>query len=90
MTPQHFSIEQAPEDEQEIVARNAHLANLGITAIWFEKGSFDYVENILKLAKNELRYLGAMPDTKKEPLVDEPMATQAHNTLIEKVKHLFS
>ncbi len=58
MTPQHFSIEQAPENEQEIVVRNAHLASLGITPIWFEKGCFDYVESILRLAKNELRYRG--------------------------------
>jgi len=89
VTPQHFSIEQAPEDEQEIVARNAHLAHLGITAIWFEKGSFDYVESILRLAKNELRYLGAMPGSKEEPVVDEPTATQASSTLIEKFKNLF-
>jgi NAD-dependent SIR2 family protein deacetylase len=87
--PQHFSIEQAPEDEQEIVKRNAHLAHLGITAIWFEKGSFDYVESILRLAKNELRYMGAMPGSKEEPFVDEPTATQARNTLIEMLKHLF-
>lgn len=56
--PQHFSIEQAPEDEQKLVERNAQLSSLGITAIWFEKGCFDYVEDILKLAQNELRYRG--------------------------------
>ena len=48
-TISHFTIEQAPEDEQEIVERNACLANLGITAIWFEKEVFDYVESILRL-----------------------------------------
>jgi NAD-dependent SIR2 family protein deacetylase len=69
--PQHFSIEQAPEDEQELVNRNAHLARLGITAIWFEKGCFDYVENMLSLARNELRYRGAMPGTKKAPKLNE-------------------
>lgn len=87
---QHFSIEQAPEDEQEIVERNAHLAHLGITAIWFEKGAFDYVESILRLAKNELRYLGAIPGSKDETFVDEPTATRTRSTLIKKVKHLFS
>jgi hypothetical protein len=58
--PQHFSIEQAPEDEAMLVERNAQLARLGITAIWFEKGHFDYVEAILRHAKNELRYRGVM------------------------------
>jgi hypothetical protein len=65
LTQQHFTIEQAPEDEQKIVERNAYLANLGITVIWFEKGRFDYVESILKLARNELRYLGVMPAARK-------------------------
>jgi NAD-dependent SIR2 family protein deacetylase len=37
---QHFSIEQAPEDENELADRNAFLAKLSITAIWFEKGLF--------------------------------------------------
>lgn len=59
--PQHFSIEQAPEEEGNLADRNAQLANLGITAIWFEKGCYDYVENMLRLAKNELRYRGVMP-----------------------------
>lgn len=63
--PQHFSIEQAPEEEKELVKRNAQLANLGITAIWFEKGCFDYVENILRLARNELRYRGTIPGENK-------------------------
>jgi hypothetical protein len=54
--PQHFSIEQAPEDINELADRNAFLLNLGITAIWFEKGCFDYIESVLRLAKNELRY----------------------------------
>jgi hypothetical protein len=58
--PQHFSIEQVPKDEAMLVKRNAQLARLGITAIWFEKGHFDYVEAILRHAKNELRYRGVM------------------------------
>ena len=69
--PQHFSIEQAPEDEKKLVERNAQLAKLGITAIWFEKGRFDYVENILRLAKNELRYRGVMPGVKKASILNE-------------------
>jgi hypothetical protein len=67
--PQHFSIEQAPEDEQLLVERNAHLARLGITAIWFEKGCFNYVEAMLRLARNELRYRGIMPGTQKATIV---------------------
>ena len=42
-----------------------------ITAIWFEKGRFDYVENILRLAKNELRYRDGMSGAKKAPKQDE-------------------
>jgi NAD-dependent SIR2 family protein deacetylase len=61
MIPQHFVIEQAPETEQELVARNAYLLGLGITGIWFEKGQFQYVEDMLRLARNELRYRGVMP-----------------------------
>lgn len=63
--PPHFCIEQAPEEEAELVKRNAHLAGLGITAIWFEKDCFDYVEGILRNAKNELRYRGVIPGAKK-------------------------
>lgn len=69
--PQHFSIEQAPEDEEILIERNAQLARLGITAIWFEKGRFDYVENIFRLAKNELRYRGVMPGAKKASKLNE-------------------
>lgn len=59
--PQHFSIEQSPETEQELIDRNAYLARLGITGIWFEKGQYDYVEGMLRLARNELSYRGVIP-----------------------------
>lgn len=59
VVPQHFAIEQAPETEQALSDRNAYLANLGITGIWYEKGRFEYVEELLRLARNELRYRGA-------------------------------
>lgn len=59
--PQHFSIEQAPETEAELVERNAYLSRLGITGIWFEKDQYQYVEDMLRLARNELRYRGVMP-----------------------------
>lgn len=59
--PQHFSIEQAPEVEEELVERNAYLKSLGITPIWFERGCFDYVEGVLRQAKNELSHRGVFP-----------------------------
>lgn len=68
-TKQHFSIEQVPESLEETAQRNAELAKLGITPIWFEKARFELVENILSLAKNELRHRGVAP----QPLpVEEP------------------
>jgi NAD-dependent SIR2 family protein deacetylase len=60
-TKQHFSIEQAPESLEEIAQRNAELAKLGITPIWFEKDRYELVESILGLAKNELRHRGVAP-----------------------------
>lgn len=62
--PQHFSIEQAPEEIDKLADRNAYLERLGIAAIWFEKGCFDYVERVLELARNELRYDGLLPNSK--------------------------
>lgn len=68
-TKQHFSIEQVPENLEEIAQRNAELAKLGITPIWFEKDRYELVESILGLAKNELRHRGVAP----QPLpVEEP------------------
>lgn len=60
-TKQHFSIEQVPESLEEIAQRNAELAQLGITPIWFEKERYELVESILGLAKNELRHRGVAP-----------------------------
>ena len=62
-TKQHFSIEQAPESLEEIAQRNAELAKLGITPIWFEKECYELVESILGLAKNELRHRGVAPQS---------------------------
>lgn len=60
-TKQHFAIEQAPETLEAIAQRNAELAKLGITPIWFEKGRYELVESLLSLAKNELRHRGVPP-----------------------------
>jgi NAD-dependent SIR2 family protein deacetylase len=54
--PRHYSIEQAPEAIEVLRQRNADLAGLGVTAIWFEKGQFEYVDAVLRLARNEIRY----------------------------------
>lgn len=73
--PQHFAIEQAPETEQELSDRNAYLLRLGITGIWFEKGQFEYVEGMLRLARNELRYRGVIPgvaQNETKPVIDDP------------------
>ena len=73
--PQHFAIEQAPEGEQALGERNAYLLRLGITGIWFEKGEFEYVEAMLRLARNELRYRGVAPRLTvpvPAPLIEEP------------------
>lgn len=45
--------------------RNKYLLSFGITPIWFPKGSYDYVEQILRLARNELRYSGHEPVAQK-------------------------
>lgn len=66
---QHFSIEQAPETLEEIAQRNSELARLGITPIWFEKDRYEFVESILRLAKNELRHRGVAPQSLQ---IDEP------------------
>jgi hypothetical protein len=62
-TKQHFSIEQVPESLEEIAQRNAELAKLGITPIWFERERYELVESILSLAKNELRHRGVAPQS---------------------------
>lgn len=67
-TKQHFSIEQAPDSLEAIAQRNAELAKLGITPIWFEKERYELVENILGLAKNELRHRNVAP---QQAVVDD-------------------
>jgi hypothetical protein len=54
--PQHFSIEQCPANEASLISRTEYLLRLGITPIWFPAGEFDFVEGILRLARNELRH----------------------------------
>ena len=54
--PPHFSIEQAPTQLADLTARNIQLAQLGITAIWYPEKQYQFVDDILRLAKSELNF----------------------------------
>ncbi|MBI3521097.1 MAG: SIR2 family protein [Bacteroidetes bacterium] len=54
----HFTFEAMPETKKELEARNNYLAGIGIAAIWYPKGRYEYIEQMLRLALNELRYRG--------------------------------
>lgn len=69
--PQHFSIEQAPETEEELITRNSYLLSYGITAIWFERGYYERVENILRHLRNEIRYRRGSSESASVPKVQE-------------------
>jgi hypothetical protein len=84
--PQHFAVEQAPETEQELVSRNEYLLRLGITGIWFEKGQFYYVEDMLRLARNELRYKGVMPAAQTSASIEQERPYLRKPGLIGKLK----
>lgn len=70
--PQHFSLESIPENEAELIKRNQYLLSFGITPIWFPSGSYDYIEQILRLARNEIRYRGYSPGEKKS-IAEQPI-----------------
>jgi hypothetical protein len=57
--PQHFVLESCPENFEELINRNAFLAELGLTGIWFETKRYECLESILRLAQNELAYRDA-------------------------------
>jgi hypothetical protein len=57
--PQHFAIEQAPEQREALIARNSELLRLGITAIWYPKRQHEKVEAILRHARSELNSMNA-------------------------------
>jgi NAD-dependent SIR2 family protein deacetylase len=84
LIPQHFAIEEVPESEQALIDRNAYLLGLGVTGVWFESGLFEYVEAMLRLARNELRYRGVFPTLvagKVKPAVLDPARASAPNWL---------
>lgn len=57
--PQHFAIEQAPEQREALIARNSELLRLGITAIWYPNGQHEKVEPILRHARSALNSMSA-------------------------------
>ncbi|HJQ12287.1 MAG TPA: SIR2 family protein [Gemmatimonadaceae bacterium] len=88
---QHFSIEPAPETEIELIDRNAYLAQLGVTGIWFEHGQFECVEGMLRLARNELRYDGVhlRPAARKTHAVSPVSPRTRKSTWFDTVRSLF-
>lgn len=75
--PQHFSLESMPENTTELSERNAYLLSFGITPIWFPNKNYDYIEQILRLSRNEMRYRGCEPGEKREPIpIEEPVLTK--------------
>lgn len=54
--PPHFCIEQAPARLEDLTARNIELLRLGITAIWYPEKQYQFVDDILRLAKSELNF----------------------------------
>ncbi|MNN29743.1 hypothetical protein D3C81_1433600 [compost metagenome] len=54
--PQHFCIEQAPKDIEQLRTRNIELLQLGITPIWFPYKKYAHPEIILQCLRNELNY----------------------------------
>ncbi|MBT7336040.1 MAG: hypothetical protein HN856_16800 [Gammaproteobacteria bacterium] len=76
--PQHFSIEQLPDAEEDLVTRNAELLSLGMTAIWYESGQYHLVEEILRHARNEVTYLQGDIE-KHRPLPPTPESPEAHH-----------
>lgn len=57
--PQHFAIEQMPEQRDALIARNSELLRIGITAIWYPMGQYGKVEVLLRHARSELNYMKA-------------------------------
>ncbi|RDI28258.1 SIR2-like protein [Pseudacidovorax intermedius] len=56
LLPRHFCIDQVPVQLADLTVRNAELARLGITAIWYPEKQYQFVDDILRLAKSELNY----------------------------------
>lgn len=96
---QHFSIEQAPETEEELIARNKYLLDFGITAIWFETGAYHLIESILRFAGNEVRYRNLGTTNKKvkenkedhsETIDDQSIGKKKDETVLESILSFFN
>lgn len=85
--PEHFSIEQAPETEAELVTRNAELLDLGIVPIWYPKGEYDKVESILRHARNELKYSASKTPRNGTPSAKGKPAASTSTRLTDPLAH---
>jgi len=56
LLPQHFSLEQAPEQVSELSDRNSELLSLGITPIWYQKGQYGFLVDLLRHAMAEINH----------------------------------
>lgn len=56
LLPPHFCLEQVPARLEDLTARNIELLRLGITAIWYPEKQYQFVDDILRLAKSELNF----------------------------------
>jgi NAD-dependent SIR2 family protein deacetylase len=85
--PPHFSLESMPENEDDLTKRNAYLLKFGITPIWFPNSNYDYIEQILRLARNEMRYRGFVPGEKRE--YTEPVVIKRKSGILSSFKKVF-
>lgn len=86
--PLHFSLESMPATEAELVERNSYLLRYGITPIWFSTGCYEFVEQILRLARNEMKYRGHIPGIKKinnDPVHEPTIIKQTEPTGLRKL-----
>ena len=70
---------------------NSYLLEHGITGVWFETNRFDYIEAILQLFRNELRYRRAIVSKASADEDRGAVAIDIRKRLVflEKIKGLF-
>lgn len=74
LLPPHFCIEQAPARLEDLTARNIELLRLGITAIWYPEKQYQFVDDILRLAKSELNFRQSQVGRAKHFMAQGPRA----------------
>jgi len=60
-----------------------------ITGIWYEKRQFEYVESMLRLARNELRYKGVLSCEDNQRILKQPIERKKP-TFLQLIKVVFS